>query len=39
MLQYRGLRQALTIPNAAILKINLGEPEMHMSQMITSHLA
>jgi broad specificity phosphatase PhoE len=38
MAQYRSLRHALYIPNAAILKINLDEPELWMSQLITAHL-
>jgi len=38
MAQYRSLRHALYIPNAAILKINLEEPELWMSQLITAHL-
>jgi 2,3-bisphosphoglycerate-dependent phosphoglycerate mutase len=39
MLRYRSLRQALRIPNAAILKISLDEQELQMSQLITTHLA
>lgn len=38
MRQYMSLRQALYIPNAGILKINLDEPELHMSQLITAHI-
>lgn len=39
MEQYRSLRQALYIPNAVILKITLDEPELQMSQLVTSHLS
>lgn len=38
MAQYRSLRHALYIPNAVILKINLDDPELYMSQLITAHL-
>jgi len=38
MSQYRCLRQALAISNAAILKISLDEQELQMSQLITAHL-
>jgi probable phosphoglycerate mutase len=38
MQQYRSLRQALYIPNAVILKINLRGPELQMSQLITAHI-
>ena len=38
MAQYRGLRNAIYIPNAAILKIRLDEQELQMSQLITSHI-
>jgi broad specificity phosphatase PhoE len=38
MAQYRSLRHALPIPNAAILKIDLKGPELYMSQLITAHL-
>ncbi len=38
MAQYRSLRYALYIPNAAILKISLAASEMQMSQLITAHL-
>lgn len=38
MEQYRSMRHALYIPNAVILKINLDEPELQMSQLITAHL-
>lgn len=38
MAQYRSLRNAIYIPNAAILKIRLDEQELQMSQLITSHI-
>ena len=38
MMRYRSLRQALPVPNAAILKITLDELELQMSQLITAHL-
>ena len=38
MMRYRSLRRALSIPNAAILKLSLDEQELQMSQLITSHL-
>jgi broad specificity phosphatase PhoE len=38
MAQYRSLRQAIYIPNAAILKIRLDEQELQMSQLITRHI-
>jgi broad specificity phosphatase PhoE len=38
MMRYRSLRRALSIPNAAILKLSLDEQELQMSQLITAHL-
>jgi probable phosphoglycerate mutase len=38
MAQYRSLRQAIFIPNAAILKIRLDEQELQMSQLISCHI-
>ena len=38
MAQYRSLRQAIYIPNAAILKIRLDEQELQMSQLIIRHI-
>jgi broad specificity phosphatase PhoE len=38
MSQYRSLRHAIYIPNAAILKISLDEQELQMSQLVTAHI-
>lgn len=38
MEKYRSLRNAIRIPNAAILKIQLNAPELEMSQLITEHI-
>jgi hypothetical protein len=38
MEKYRSLRDAIRIPNSAILKIRLNDQESEMSQLITHHL-
>ena len=38
MAKYRSLREAIEIPNCAILKIRLDQQEQHMSQLVTAHI-